>query len=49
MMKLGVVWVRLCYFCPMLARGVEYKDLDDTPLKSLQMHKIALENDLFAI
>lgn len=48
-MELGAAWVQASYFCPVLAGGVDYKDLADTPLKSLQMRKIEQEDDWFAI
>lgn len=49
MMELGAAWVQASYFCPVLAGGVDYEDLADTPLKSLQMRKIEQEDDWFAI
>lgn len=35
--------------CPILASGVDYKDLNDTPIKELQMRKMDSDNDWFAI
>lgn len=49
MMELGAAWVEAQYLCPLLAGGVDYKDLDDTPLAGLQMRKIDSEDDLCAI
>ena len=49
MMELGAAWVQADYLCPILAGNVDYKDLEETPLKSIQMRKLGNENDLFAI
>ncbi|MCM1161340.1 MAG: toll/interleukin-1 receptor domain-containing protein [Roseburia sp.] len=49
MMELGAAWVQTDYLCPILAGNVDYKDLAETPLKSIQMRKLGNENDFFAI
>lgn len=49
LMELGAAWVHASYLCPILAPDVDYKDLGDTPLKSLQMRKMDSDNDWFAI
>ena len=49
MMELGAAWVVAQYLCPILAGGVDYKDLDDTPLAGMQMRKIDSEDDLCAV
>ena len=49
MMELGAAWMEASYLCPILGSGVDYKDLDNTPLKSLQMRKMDDDDDWFAI
>lgn len=49
LMELGAAWVHTSYLCPILASDVDYKDLDDSPLKSLQMRKMDSDDDWFAI
>lgn len=48
-MELGAAWMQVSHLCLILAGGVDYKDLDDTPLKNLQMRKIEKEADWYAI
>ncbi len=49
MMELGAAWVISSGVYPILADGIDYKDLDNTPLKSVQMRKCDKEDDWFAI
>ncbi len=49
MMELGAAWIEAQYLCPILAGGVDYSDLKDTPLAGVQMRKIDSEDDLCAV
>lgn len=49
MMELGAAWIEAEYLCPILAGGVDYQDLSESPLRGIQMRKIDKEEDLCAI
>lgn len=49
MMELGAAWIQSTYLCPLLAGNTDFKDLERTPLRSVQMRKLGSEEDLFAI
>ena len=49
MMELGAAWIEAEYLCPILAGGVEYRDLSESPLQGIQMRKIDKEEDLCAV
>lgn len=49
MMELGAAWTSAPHFYPILVGSVNYADLDNTPLKSLQMRRIERISDLTAI
>lgn len=49
LMELGAAWIQGTFLCPILSEGVDYTDLDGTPLKGMQMRKLTNEDDLFAV
>lgn len=49
MMELGAAWIISAGLYPILADGVNYEDLDNTPLKSIQLRKCEKAEDWFAV
>lgn len=46
LMELGAAWMLNSNLCPLLGGNVDYSNLDNTPLKSIQMRKILSEEDI---
>lgn len=49
MMELGAAWIEAEYLCPILADGVDFKDLENSPLSGIQMKKIDEKDDWYVI